>query len=119
MTLKELRIASGMARKEFAEYFGISYRTVQKWELHDTGSPEGRKCPEYLQNLMRYKLVKEGIIMPIKLYTFHCFDMAGNTDAVFQCEAKTLEDANEQFQKYQQEQKYELEINDIFIDEIE
>lgn len=62
MTLKELRIASGMKRKEFAEYFGISYRTIQKWELHDSGSPEGRKCPEYLQNLMQYKLEKEEII---------------------------------------------------------
>jgi len=62
MTLKELRIASGMARKEFAEFFGINYRTVQKWELHDSGSPEGRKCPEYLQNLMQYKLEKEGIL---------------------------------------------------------
>lgn len=61
MTLKELRLASGMKRKEFAEYFGIDYRTVQKWEL-DTSNPESRKCPEYLFNLMKYKLEKEGVL---------------------------------------------------------
>ena len=61
MTLKELRLASGMKRKEFAEYFEINYRTVQKWEL-DSSSPESRKCPEYLLKLMKYKLEKEGYI---------------------------------------------------------
>ena len=61
MNVKELREASGMKRKEFAEYFGISYRTVQKWELHGL-STEGRKCPEYLLSLMKYKLEKENII---------------------------------------------------------
>lgn len=61
MTVKELRLASGLTRKEFAEYFGLNYRTVQKWELHGS-SPEGRKCPEYLLELMKYKLEKENII---------------------------------------------------------
>lgn len=56
MTFKELRIASGMSRPQFAEYFGIPYRTVQSWELGD------RDCPEYLFQLMEYKLRKEGIL---------------------------------------------------------
>lgn len=56
MTFKELRERSGMTRPEFAEYFGIPYRTVQSWELGD------RKCPEYLISLMEYKLRKENII---------------------------------------------------------
>jgi DNA-binding transcriptional regulator YiaG len=56
MNFKELREASGMSRPKFADYFGIPYRTVQSWELGD------RKCPEYLLDLMKYKLIHEGII---------------------------------------------------------
>lgn len=56
MTFNELREASGMSRKEFSEYFGIPYRTMQKWELGE------RECTPYLLDLMRYKLEKEGII---------------------------------------------------------
>ena len=53
MTFKELRENSGMTRPQFAEYFGIPYRTVQNWEL---GS---RPCPTYLLELMKYKLDNE------------------------------------------------------------
>ena len=56
MELKELRELSGMSRNEFAEYFQIPYRTLQKWELGE------RECTPYLLDLMRYKLEKEGII---------------------------------------------------------
>ena len=38
---------------EFAEYFKIPYRTVQNWEYGQ------RKCPDYLLDLMQYKLEKE------------------------------------------------------------
>ena len=54
--IKELRKRSGMTQKEFAEYFKIPKRTVENWEI------EIRKCPEYLFNLMEYKLLIEGII---------------------------------------------------------
>ena len=57
MTFKELRLASGMDRREYAEYFEIPYRTVQSWELGN------RECPEYLIRLMYYKLQKEGYMM--------------------------------------------------------
>lgn len=50
---KELREQSGMTRNQFCEYFGIPYRTVQDWELGN------RKCPEYLIDLMKYKLDHE------------------------------------------------------------
>lgn len=59
--LKELRISSKMSRPQFADYFGVPYRTVQNWELYGE-SPEGRQCPDYLLKLMEYKLVKENII---------------------------------------------------------
>lgn len=56
MTAKELRTASGMTQKAFAEYFGISKRAIESWE----GGK--RECPEYLLSLMEYKLRNEGII---------------------------------------------------------
>lgn len=56
MTLNELRELSGMSRPQFAEYFGIPYRTIQSWELGD------RQCPKYLLELMEYKLRHEGLI---------------------------------------------------------
>lgn len=54
--LKELREASGMNKTQFAEHFGIPYRTIQNWEYGK------RECPEYLLELMKYKLTKEGLI---------------------------------------------------------
>lgn len=55
MTFKELREKSGMNKTDFSKYFGIPYRTVQNWELGL------RECPEYLLDLMQYKLEKEDI----------------------------------------------------------
>lgn len=54
--LTELRNSSGMSRKEFCEYFQIPYRTVQDWELGK------RKMPDYLLQLIAYKLEIEGLI---------------------------------------------------------
>lgn len=56
MTFKELRERSGMNMTEFAAYFGINYRTVQRWEYGE------RQCPDYLLKLMKYKLEKEGLL---------------------------------------------------------
>lgn len=61
MTFKELREASGMNKTDFAKYFGIPFRTIQNWEKHGS-STEGRKCPDYLLELMKYKLEKEGLL---------------------------------------------------------
>lgn len=56
MTFKELRQLSGMNMSQFAKYFGMNYRTVQRWEYGE------RKCPEYVIRLMEYKLTHEGLI---------------------------------------------------------
>ena len=56
MTVKELRKEAGMTQKAFAEYFGIPQRTIENWDA------EQRKCPDYLLDLMLYKLKNEGII---------------------------------------------------------
>lgn len=45
-----LREKTGMSRKEFCEYFGIPYRSMQDWELGN------RSMPEYVLRLMEYKV---------------------------------------------------------------
>ena len=54
--LLDLRKQSGMNRREFAEYFGIPYITLQDRELGN------RRMPEYLLMLMEYKLHGENFI---------------------------------------------------------
>lgn len=56
MIFKELRELSGMNMSQFAKYFGINYRTIQRWEYGE------RKCPDYLLSLMEYKMIHEGLI---------------------------------------------------------
>ncbi len=58
--LRRLRDRTHMNRKIFCDYFKIPYRTVQDWELSN------RQMPDYLYDLMEYKLEKEGIITPDK-----------------------------------------------------
>ena len=47
--VKKLREKMGMNRREFSDYYGIPYRTVQDWEA------EKRELPEYLLRLMKYR----------------------------------------------------------------
>lgn len=56
MSIKELRKLSGMTQKAFAEYFNIPKRTIENWE------GDINKCPDYLFDLMEYKLKQEGLI---------------------------------------------------------
>lgn len=56
MEFKELRKLSKMTQKAFAEYFNIPKRTIENWDGNIN------KCPEYLLELMQYKLKKENII---------------------------------------------------------
>lgn len=60
MNIKELRKQTGMNLKQFSEYFGIPYRTLQNWER------EERKCPTYLIELIKYKIEKENLIKGIQ-----------------------------------------------------
>lgn len=53
---KTIREQAGMTIAEIGRYFNIPYRTVQNW---DNGM---RKCPDYLLDLMEYKLKNEGIL---------------------------------------------------------
>ena len=50
---KMVREQSGMNRKEFSDWLGIPYRTMQEWEL-------GRRVmPEYVLRLIAYKVANE------------------------------------------------------------
>ena len=46
MTLKELRIKTGLSQRQFADYFGISVRNIQEWEQ------ERKSPPPYLVGLL-------------------------------------------------------------------
>ncbi len=54
--VKDLREQMGMNRREFCDYFGIPYRTVQDWES------EKRELPEYVLRLMKYRVKAEKMI---------------------------------------------------------
>lgn len=54
--VKELREQMGMNRREFCDYFGIPYRTVQDWE------GEKRELPDYVLRLLKYRAEREKIV---------------------------------------------------------
>lgn len=56
ISVAKLRKMTGMNRREFCDYFGIPYRSVEDWE-HGK-----RKAADYLVRLMEYKLRMEKII---------------------------------------------------------
>ena len=56
MTIKELRTLSKMTQQKFADYFGISKRSIENWEGGQ------RQCPQYLLDLIEYKLRNENLI---------------------------------------------------------
>lgn len=54
--LKILRERSEMSQSQFAKYFNIPPSTLKKWEQGQ------RRCPEYLLDLIEYKLLNEHLI---------------------------------------------------------
>ena len=54
--VKELREQMGMNRREFCDYFGIPYRTVQD------GEAEKRELPDYVLRLLKYRAEREKIV---------------------------------------------------------
>lgn len=49
--IKRLRTHKGMSRKEFCEYLGVPYRTLQDWELGN------RSMPDYMLRIMMYAVL--------------------------------------------------------------
>lgn len=60
MTIRELISASGMTIKQFSDHLGIPVRTVENWSMKSDISR--RECPEYIINLILFRLTAEGII---------------------------------------------------------
>lgn len=60
MDIKELRNKKKMTQKEFAEYFGIPLRTIQKWEQHDS-----EPLP-YLLSLLQDEITEEEFCSVVK-----------------------------------------------------
>lgn len=57
MTIKEFRQAARMTQKGFSEYLNIPVRTIQDWE------GKRRNPPQYLVELVEYKIKKEKLNM--------------------------------------------------------
>lgn len=56
MSIKEMMERTGWTMRQFSDWFGIPYRTVQNW------ASGARECPTYVRELMMYKLIAEKII---------------------------------------------------------
>lgn len=54
--LSEIRKELGWSQKKFADYFGVSVRTIQNWEQ------QRREPPKYMATLMERILIKENIL---------------------------------------------------------
>lgn len=50
---RAIRDQTGMNRKEFSDWLGIPYRTMQEWELGR------RQMPDYVLRLIAYKVQME------------------------------------------------------------
>lgn len=61
MTIKQLRALSGLTQQAFGDYLNIPRRTIQSWEIGQ------RQCPEYLLDLIEYKLTNEDIIKKLSI----------------------------------------------------
>ena len=58
--IKELRIQTGLNRKEFSAYIGIPLRTIEDWEA-------GRRMPpEYIPRLIEYQLKYEELMKKLE-----------------------------------------------------
>lgn len=60
MTIRDILSASGMTVNQLSDHLGIPARTIQNWiSKSDTSR---RQCPEYVVDLIRFRLTAEGII---------------------------------------------------------
>ena len=55
--IRFLLAATGMTQQEFANYFKIPKRTIESWV--SKSEKNSRECPEYLVDLLEYKLKNE------------------------------------------------------------
>lgn len=61
-TIKEIREKTGLSRPKFGAAYGLSVRTLENWELK---SSNGRQAPEYVVNLLDYKVESDLKTVPM------------------------------------------------------
>lgn len=84
-TLLEMRKELGWSQKKFANYLGISVRTIQNWEQNR------REPPEYLTMLVERVLIKENVLEEKK---------ADNYNVATRCIKTNEQDVGEQVVKH-------------------
>lgn len=52
MQIKEIREMTGLTQYEFGRLYGIPISTLKKWEA-DRDSSNYRRCPEYVEMLLK------------------------------------------------------------------
>ena len=51
MTVKEIRMLTGLSQAEFGNRYGIPVNTIKNWEAH-SDSKNHRECPPYVNQLL-------------------------------------------------------------------
>ena len=59
-TIKEIRQSTGLSQAKFCEILNIPKRTVEDWEQG------ARKCPEYVAELIAYRVANDPNIPKIE-----------------------------------------------------
>ena len=55
-SIKDIRLSTGLSQLQFSEALNIPTRTIQDWEQGK------RKCPEYVAELIEYRVVNDPTI---------------------------------------------------------
>ena len=59
LTIKNLRSLANMTQVQFSDYLDIPLTTIQNWE---SNSGNKRECKPYIINLIKEKLINDGVI---------------------------------------------------------
>lgn len=65
LTVKDLRMLSGMSQTQFASFFDIPLNNIKNWESENKDN--SRKPKHYLVQLMEFKLTALGAIDKVEL----------------------------------------------------
>lgn len=57
MTIKEIRVITGLSQVEFGKKYDIPRRTIQNWEARKD-NPDYHECPIYVRKMLE-RIVKE------------------------------------------------------------
>lgn len=106
MEIKDLRRQKNMTQKEFADFFGIPLRTIQKWEQHDS-----EPLP-YLISLLENEVSEESFfdVLKFKRKPLRRFRVINkhrfrNNENIHPLQQESLEEILRELKKYEEVQK--------------